>query len=187
MIAQIDGCSVKLHAVEYRDCSCPPDARCAQCYGRELLTKRGQAGVIGQCWAERVGRRPEYRKIKIVVLDLELSRRAKRAKRAGAAVAVVLLAVGAGAVAYGSVPKTWTDGETLTAADLNANFAALSAALDQHATSMPPCGSARSWSRAASCATVPVGARGARPGVLRAVRADSLAGTSSSGRGEQEW
>jgi len=67
-------------------------------------------------------------KIKIVVVDLELSR---RAKRAGAAVAVVLLAVGAGAVAYASVPKTWTDGETLNAADLNANFAALSAALER--------------------------------------------------------
>jgi microcystin-dependent protein len=67
-------------------------------------------------------------KIKIVVVDLELSR---RAKHAGAAVAVALLAVGAGAVAYASVPKTWADGETLTAADLNANFAALNALAQQ--------------------------------------------------------
>lgn len=67
-------------------------------------------------------------KIKVVIVDLELS---KRAKRVGAAVAVVLLAVGAGAVAYGSVPKIWNDGDTLTATDLNANFAALAAALDR--------------------------------------------------------
>lgn len=42
-------------------CTCPPDALCELCYGRELLAKRGQADVLGQTWAERVGRRPEYR------------------------------------------------------------------------------------------------------------------------------
>jgi len=61
-------------------------------------------------------------KIKLVVVDLELSRRTRRAATAAAA---ALLAVGAGAVAYASVPHTWTDGETLTATDLNTNFAAI--------------------------------------------------------------
>ena len=35
---------------------CPDDQLCEHCYGRELLVKRRQAGVIGQCWAERICR-----------------------------------------------------------------------------------------------------------------------------------
>jgi hypothetical protein len=61
-------------------------------------------------------------RIKLVVLDLELSR---GAKRIAAAVAIALLAVGAGAIAYASVPHAWRDGDALTADDLNGNFAAL--------------------------------------------------------------
>jgi hypothetical protein len=61
-------------------------------------------------------------RIKLVVLDLELSRGAKRIAAAGA---IALLAVGAGAVAYANVPRAWSDGDPLTAADLNSNFAAL--------------------------------------------------------------
>ncbi len=40
---------------------CDPAALCDACYGRELRDKRGQADVLGQQWAERVGRRPEFR------------------------------------------------------------------------------------------------------------------------------
>jgi hypothetical protein len=61
-------------------------------------------------------------KLKLVVLDLELSRRAKRILAAGA---IAALALGAGAVAYANVSHTWSDGDALTAADLNGNFAAL--------------------------------------------------------------
>jgi hypothetical protein len=35
---------------------CSEDWLCERCYGRELLVKCGQAGVIGQCWAERICR-----------------------------------------------------------------------------------------------------------------------------------
>jgi len=36
---------------------CTPEALCEGCYARDLLAKRQQAGVIGQCWAERIARR----------------------------------------------------------------------------------------------------------------------------------
>jgi hypothetical protein len=35
---------------------CPDDQLCEHCFGRALLVKRRQAGVIGQCWAERICR-----------------------------------------------------------------------------------------------------------------------------------
>ena len=35
---------------------CPDDVLCDRCFGRELTAKRGQARVVGQCWAERVCR-----------------------------------------------------------------------------------------------------------------------------------
>lgn len=37
-------------------CDCPAEALCEACYGRELTSKRGQARVLGQTWAERVCR-----------------------------------------------------------------------------------------------------------------------------------
>lgn len=40
---------------------CEPAALCDACYGRELAVKSRQANVAGQCWAERVARRPEFR------------------------------------------------------------------------------------------------------------------------------
>lgn len=40
---------------------CTDAALCEICYPRELLVKARQAAVIGQCWAERVARRREYR------------------------------------------------------------------------------------------------------------------------------
>lgn len=40
---------------------CGPTTLCVGCYGRELAAKRAQARVAGQCWAERVARRPECR------------------------------------------------------------------------------------------------------------------------------
>jgi hypothetical protein len=62
-------------------------------------------------------------KVQMVVVDLELSRRARRwLVRAGAFVAMM---AGAVAIAYAAVPKTWTANQVLTADDLNANFAAV--------------------------------------------------------------
>lgn len=60
-------------------------------------------------------------KIKILVIDPELSLRAKRALAIAAIPALLL----GGAVAYAAVPKTWTTGEVLKASDLNGNFDAL--------------------------------------------------------------
>jgi len=49
----------------------------------------------------------------------------RRRLRLGSGAVVLALAAGAGAVAFADVPHTFTDGETLRAVDLNANFAAL--------------------------------------------------------------
>jgi len=35
---------------------CTDERLCECCYGRELMAKRRQASVIGQCWAERICR-----------------------------------------------------------------------------------------------------------------------------------
>jgi hypothetical protein len=43
-------------------CTCLPEALCERCYGRELFAKRGQARVLGEQWAENVGRRPKHRR-----------------------------------------------------------------------------------------------------------------------------
>ena len=37
---------------------CVDDRLCERCYGHALLAKGRQAGVIGQCWAERICRGP---------------------------------------------------------------------------------------------------------------------------------
>jgi len=58
-------------------------------------------------------------KLKLVVMDLELTRRQKMALSAGLGGALVLVA----AVASADVQKVWQSGEVLTAADLNENFA----------------------------------------------------------------
>ena len=61
-------------------------------------------------------------KIKIVVVDLELSPRVKKwAMRAGVAIAIL----GGVSVTYAATLISWTDGQTLTAKDLNNNFASL--------------------------------------------------------------
>lgn len=61
-------------------------------------------------------------KIKIVVVDLELSPRFKKwAMRVGIALAIL----GGVSVTYAATLISWTDGQTLTASDLNKNFAAL--------------------------------------------------------------
>lgn len=57
-------------------------------------------------------------KLKLVVVDLELTRRQKRIGAGGLAVALALVC----GVAFGDVPKTFASGEILRAADLNANF-----------------------------------------------------------------
>lgn len=60
-------------------------------------------------------------KIKVYVIDLEIPPRVKRwALRIGIPATLI---IGAGALAYASVPKTWATGDPLTASDLNANFA----------------------------------------------------------------
>jgi len=60
-------------------------------------------------------------KFKVVVVDLELSRREKRALGGGIAACVLAGA----AIAYASVPTVWSDGDVLTASDLNGNFSNL--------------------------------------------------------------
>jgi hypothetical protein len=62
-------------------------------------------------------------KIKIVVVDLEIPPRAKRAAL-GIGLPIALLA-GASAIAYAGVPKVWTAGEPLKAAELNQDLAGL--------------------------------------------------------------
>jgi hypothetical protein len=96
-------------------------------------------------------------KLKLVVIDFELS---ARAKRIAAAVVVPLLVLGGGAVAYANVPITWTDGDTLTAADLNLNFNGLDtdiAALDQRVVTVEQ--AAPSVASAISALQAPVSAR----------------------------
>jgi hypothetical protein len=64
----------------------------------------------------------EAMKLKLMVVDLELS---KRAKRIAAAVLVPVLVVAGGAVAYADMLHVWNQGDTLNANDLNSNFADL--------------------------------------------------------------
>lgn len=68
-------------------------------------------------------------KLKLVVIDLELS---TRAKRIAAGVLVPVLVLAGGAIAYANVPHTWSNGDTLEAADLNGNFTSL----DQRVTAL---------------------------------------------------
>ncbi|MBK8256808.1 MAG: hypothetical protein IPK82_29565 [Polyangiaceae bacterium] len=68
-------------------------------------------------------------KIKLAVIDLELS---TRAKRIAAAVVVQLFVLGGAAVAYANVEHTWSEGELLTAAHLNGTFEKL----DERITSL---------------------------------------------------
>jgi hypothetical protein len=61
-------------------------------------------------------------KLKVIVVDLEISPRVKRlALRLGLPLAIL----GVATIAYASVPVTFTAGGTLHAADLNTNFSAL--------------------------------------------------------------
>lgn len=62
-------------------------------------------------------------KMKLVVVDLELTRRQKRMAAIGLALAATLTAGGA----LADVPNTFEAGQTLKAADLNENFTALEA------------------------------------------------------------
>jgi hypothetical protein len=57
-------------------------------------------------------------KFNFVVIDLDLSR---RAKRVATGVAVALLVAGVGTIAFAGVANTWADGDTMTAAGLNAS------------------------------------------------------------------
>lgn len=62
-------------------------------------------------------------KLKLVIVDLEMSPRVKRLLlRLGLPIALVL---GGSALAYANVPKVWNSGDKLLAADLNGNFSAL--------------------------------------------------------------
>jgi hypothetical protein len=64
-------------------------------------------------------------KITFVTVDLEVSARTKRALLRVVLPAVLLL--GAGGIAYASLPHTFASGEVLTAASLNTNFQSLDA------------------------------------------------------------
>jgi hypothetical protein len=65
-------------------------------------------------------------RLKIVIVDFELP---PRVKRLGLQILPFALLVGVSALAYASVPKTWTAGDALKAADLNGNFASLDSRL----------------------------------------------------------
>jgi len=60
-------------------------------------------------------------KLKLVVVDLELSRRQRMLGAAGLGAAILMV----GAVAVADVPNTFVAGDTLTAAGLNENFGSL--------------------------------------------------------------
>ena len=62
-------------------------------------------------------------KITFVTVDLEVSARTKRTLLRVVLPAVLLL--GAGGIAYASIPHTFASGEVLTAANLNTNFQSL--------------------------------------------------------------
>jgi hypothetical protein len=64
-------------------------------------------------------------KITFVTVDLEVSARTKRTLLRVVLPAVLLL--GAGGIAYASLPHTFASGEVLTAANLNTNFQSLDA------------------------------------------------------------
>jgi microcystin-dependent protein len=74
-------------------------------------------------------------KIKLAVVDLELSR---HQKRLAAALAVPVIIAAAGAVAYAAVPTMWKDGDVLKAADLNANFTAVDNRVASVENMLPP-------------------------------------------------
>jgi hypothetical protein len=76
--------------------------------------------AIGLSLDEQSSKKGKNMKLKLVVIDLELS---KRAKRVAAAVLVPVVVLAGGAIAYANVPHTWNDGDTLDATDLNGNFA----------------------------------------------------------------
>jgi len=71
-------------------------------------------------------------KLKLVVVDLELSRRQKTALAAALGAAVLMV----GAVAVADVPNTFVAGDTLTAAGLNENFDDIDARLTAQAGSV---------------------------------------------------
>jgi hypothetical protein len=64
-------------------------------------------------------------KLKVIVVDWEMPPAAKRVALRIVLPAMVL--AGASAIAYASVPKVWTAGEALKAADLNADFSSIEA------------------------------------------------------------
>jgi len=72
-------------------------------------------------------------KLKVVIVDLELSPRAKRLALRFGVPAVIL---GIATVAYANVPITFTANTTLHAADLNTNFSALDARITALETSV---------------------------------------------------
>lgn len=61
-------------------------------------------------------------KIKVTPIEFELSR---RTKRLALFLGVPALLIGASAIAFAGVPNTFTDGDTLSADKMNANFAGL--------------------------------------------------------------
>jgi hypothetical protein len=91
-------------------------------------------------------------KIKVCVIDFQLPAVLKlRLLRVG--IPIILLA-GAGAVAYASVSKTWNAGETLTANDLNGNFAAFDQRITALETKLVETRNGKKWSLGATyCGT----------------------------------
>ncbi len=61
-------------------------------------------------------------KLKMVIVDLELPAYVKPLKKWGVRLGVLGLVALGGGIAYAALPVTYTDGQTLTAADLTNNF-----------------------------------------------------------------
>lgn len=55
-LSRFDETRVQRYAAPVSYCDCRSVQLCEGCYGRELTSKRGQARVLGETWAERICR-----------------------------------------------------------------------------------------------------------------------------------
>jgi len=122
-------------------------------------------------------------RLKLVVIDLELTRRQKTAVGAGLSLALLLV----GAVALGDVPVTFAAGDTLKAADLNENFEAL----DKRLADLPTITGWVPYTPVVTGGSTELTATGAarwrRVGDTLEVSIDSLFSTCSTGNATLSW
>ncbi len=85
-------------------------------------------------------------KLKVVIVDLEIPRRAKKwGLRIGIPAAVLL---GGGAVAYAAGLVTWSSGQTLQASDLNGNFTYVQGEITALQAEVHPASAFHAWATA---------------------------------------